>query len=230
MNLLGLSLGCNTFDGLSHGLFVAQELHRHDWLNIFVQFINEWNAGWKVQRHDGLVGQIVQMFDNATQTVAVRSDDDLLALLQLRHNHIVPVWQRTCDGQFQRFEFGELFWFWVASVAWIFGDGIVVWMIGFHWWWRCVETATPDLNLLFTVLGSRLGLIQTSQTAIVAFIQAPRLADWNSSLTRFGENRIQSVLGTGQQRRMGDIEFETGIFDGFASSGRLVFACMKNIM
>lgn len=79
----------------------------------------------------------------------------IICPLQLRHNHIVSVW-RTNDGKIQRFESGELFWFRVVKVEWIFVDGIVESL--YEWSASIgvggiVESSMPDLYLLFAALG-----------------------------------------------------------------------------
>lgn len=57
-HLLGLALGSNGFDGLLDGLLVAKELHRHDWLEVLVQLVDEGYASGQVQSHDGVLREI----------------------------------------------------------------------------------------------------------------------------------------------------------------------------
>lgn len=50
------------------------------------------------------------MFDDATETVAVGSDDDILASLYFRGDDFVPEWQGAGDGVLQRLAGWELTW------------------------------------------------------------------------------------------------------------------------
>lgn len=53
-SLLHLALSSHSFHGFTHGLLISQELHGLDGLQVLVQFIDDGNAGWQVQLHDGL--------------------------------------------------------------------------------------------------------------------------------------------------------------------------------
>lgn len=158
------------------------------------------------------------MLDNAAQTVAVSCDQDTLALLQLWNDDIVPVWQCALNGQLERLKLGELLWLGSLGVTGVLVNGVIVGMTGFHWWWWGVEAAAPDLHLSLAVLGSGFGLVQTSQTTVVTLVQAPGLLDWNSLLTTSLQNAGECFLGTGQHRCVCDIEGQTSILNGFASS------------
>lgn len=97
-------------------------------------------------------------------------------------------------------------------------------MAGLHGRRRRVKAAAPNLHLLLAVLGRRLGLVQTGQTAVVAFVQAPRLVDRDALLARLLQDRGQRHLGARQQRRVRHIELEPRILDRFARGQRLVNA------
>uniref|UniRef100_A0A182KHV0 Uncharacterized protein n=1 Tax=Anopheles christyi TaxID=43041 RepID=A0A182KHV0_9DIPT len=110
------------------------------------------------------------LYDTA-QAVTVRCDDNVLALLQLGNDNVVPVRQCTRDRQLQRFGHRELVRFRVVLVSLVLDDGIIVSMVRFHVWRWDIEAATPDQHLFFTVLGGR--------------------------LARFLQDRIERDLGTG---------------------------------
>lgn len=48
------------------------------------------------------------MLDNATERVAMRGNDHLLAALDFRHDNIIPVWQCTFNRQLKRLTGGHL--------------------------------------------------------------------------------------------------------------------------
>ena len=154
------------------------------------------------------------MLDDSSQTVSVGGNDYVLALLHLGDDGVVPVRQGALDGQLERLEHGELLGLGVALVAVVLDNGIVVGMVGLHGWWGHIEATAPDLHLSLSVLGSGLSLVQTGQTSVVTLVQAPGLLDGDSGLAALLQDGGQSVLGTGQQGRVGDIELETGFLDG----------------
>lgn len=66
----------------------------------------------------------------------------------MRNNNFIPVRQGPFNGELQTLEHWELFGFWVASVAGVVDNGVVVRVVLFHWWWGHVEAAAPDLDLI----------------------------------------------------------------------------------
>lgn len=223
--LLRLALRGHALDRLANRLLIAQELHRNDRLQVLVQLVHERNAGRQIQQHDRIIAELVQVLNDAAQTVAVRRNDDLLAGFHLRHDLLVPVGQRARNRQLQRLKHRELGRLRVARVARVLHDGIVVGMRRVHRRrWR-VEAAPPDLHLLLAVFGGSFGFVEASQAAVVALIQAPCLVHRDARLAGLAEDRLQRVLGACQQRRVGNVELEAGVLDGLAGGQRLGFAC-----
>lgn len=52
----------------------------------------------------------IQVLDNATETVAMGSDNDVLSSLDFRADDVVPERQGAGDGVFQGLAGGELTW------------------------------------------------------------------------------------------------------------------------
>ena len=61
-------------------------LHGDDGLEVLVELVDEGDAGGEVEPHDGLVGHLVEVLDDAAQRVAVRRDQDALARPHLRQS------------------------------------------------------------------------------------------------------------------------------------------------
>jgi hypothetical protein len=87
------------------------------------------------------------MLDDSTKAVAVGSDQNSLAFLELGHDDVVPVRQGAGDGQFQRFKLGEFLLGRTIGISGVVDNGVEVGVILFHCWRRGVKAATPDLNL-----------------------------------------------------------------------------------
>lgn len=66
-SLLCLALGRYRLDRLPDSLLVSQELHGNHRLQIFVEFVDKWNPGGKIETHDGIVRHTVQVFHNSSQ-------------------------------------------------------------------------------------------------------------------------------------------------------------------
>lgn len=54
-SLLGLSLSSDSLHGFAHSLLISQELHWLHGLQILVKLVEDGDARWQVQLHDGLV-------------------------------------------------------------------------------------------------------------------------------------------------------------------------------
>ena len=85
----------DTICAIPDGFFISQELHGDYRLHILIQLINKWYASREVEVHDGSIGHSIKMLDNATERIAMGSNDDLLARLDLGNDDIVPVWQSS---------------------------------------------------------------------------------------------------------------------------------------
>ena len=123
------------------------------------------------------------------------SDDDLLALFQLWNDDIVPVWQRSCDGQLQRLEHGELSFGGAILVASVLGNCLEVGVLSLHWWWGDVEGSAPDQHLSLAVLLGSFGLVEAGESSVVTLVQSPGLLDWDSSLTGLFQDGVEGDLG-----------------------------------
>lgn len=125
----------------------------------------------------------IQVLDNSSQAVSMSGNDDLLALLQLWNDYVVPVGQSSLDGELERLKLGELLGFWSVLVPRVLDNVLVVLVICLHWRRWGVERSSPDLHLLLAVFRSGLGLVHPGKTAIVTLVQTPGFVNWNTLLT-----------------------------------------------
>lgn len=84
------------------------------------------------------------MFDNASQAVPMGSNQNLLALLQLRYNDIVPVGQCPLNCQFEGFKHRKFLLRRLTGIAWVFNNVGVISMVFLHSRGWNVKTASPD--------------------------------------------------------------------------------------
>ena len=103
-------------------------------------------TGGQVELHDGLVGHVVEVLDDAAEGVSVGSDQDLLSGQDLRHDGVVPVGQGSLDGQLKGLEHRELLGLGLLSISGVFDDDVVVRVVRVHRRWGDVEGTAPDLE------------------------------------------------------------------------------------
>lgn len=138
----------------------------------------------------------IQVLDDATETVAVGSDDDVFSSFDFRGDDVVPEGQRAGDGVLQGLAGWELTWLQVLVAPGLEGvstagvsllpdaagapaearrcshltDDLVVGVVLVHRGRRDVKRAAPDLHLLLAMLLRRLSFVETGQAAIVTFV------------------------------------------------------------
>ena len=106
-------------------------------------------TGGQVELHDGLVGHVVEVLDDAAEGVSVGGDQDLFSGQDLRHDGVVPVGQGSLDGQLKGLEHRELLGLGLLSISGVFDDDVVVRVVRVHRRWGDVEGTAPDLEGFF---------------------------------------------------------------------------------
>ncbi len=81
-------------------------------------------------------------------------------------------------------------------------------VVGGQWRWRSIVAPPPDLDLLFSVLGRGLGLVETLQRAVVPLVEAPGAMHRDPHQVHLVERDPQRADGAFEDRRVGDIERE----------------------
>ena len=84
-----------------HGLYIAQELHGLDGLQLRVQFINSVNASRQVQLHDRLFRETLQMLDDALKATAMGCNQYPFPLLDLGSYFLIPERQSSGNSVLQ---------------------------------------------------------------------------------------------------------------------------------
>jgi hypothetical protein len=62
-------------------------------------------------------------------------------------------------------------------------------------WWRDVVTASPNLDLSFTVLFSSLRLVQTLKCTVGSLVKSPALLKWNPEKPHLARDVIVGFYG-----------------------------------
>lgn len=215
--LLGLALIGHGVHCSRDGVLVTQVV-AFDRLEVVVQFVNQWNAGWNVELEDLLLGEVVEILHKRAEAVAVGGDDHPLAGLHGRGDFFMPEREEALDGVLQALGEGQL----------RLGDSRIAWVVTgpalirfLEWWWRNVIAAAPDENLLVAELCGGLGFVEALERAVVAFVETPVLFHGNPDLIELGQDAPERVEGAFQDRHIGDVEGEALLFQKLAGSFRL---------
>jgi hypothetical protein len=98
-----LGLRCNSSNTLLHFLQISQ-IATSQWCNpirvrnrfeIVIQLVNKWNTSRTFQSSNLIRRNSVQMFDQGTKCISVGCNDDLLSLLDLWANYVLPLYQKA---------------------------------------------------------------------------------------------------------------------------------------
>ena len=153
-------------------------------------------------------------------------DEDALAGEHLRADLILEERPGAGDGVLQALGVGEL----VGSDVAVLLLGVRVALVaGLKLGRADVEGATPDENLLVTVLGGGIGLVQALQGAVVALVELPALDDGQPLAVHLLEHEVKSVDGALQAGGVADVEVEAGLLEGTAAGGSLLLASLGQL-
>ena len=210
--LLRLALVGDGVHGGGDGFLVA-EVIALDGLEVGVEFVDERDAGGDVEFQDLLLGEVVEMFDEGSEGVAVRGDDDALAGLHSGRDFFVPEREEAVDGVLEALGERELI-LGDAGVAGIVAGPALVGF--FQSRWRDVVAAAPNEDLVVAEFRSGLAFVEALERAVVAFVQAPVFFHGNPKLVEFGEDAPEGVERTLEDGDIGDVEREAFLLEEFA--------------
>ena len=199
-----LALVLDRFHRGGDGVRVSQE-SSVDRLSALVDVVHDRNPGGEVQADDLLIGDPVEMLDERSQRVAVGDHEDPLAVGDLRLDHVVPVGERSLDGVGECFGAGQFIRGHVG-VALIVSRP--VWITSVHRRRRRVVASSPDQDLLGPVLLDGLGLVQSLERAIVAFVESPTSLDGKPHAIEFIQGDPHRPDRPLQERGVHDVEVE----------------------
>ena len=129
-----------------------------DRLEVFIQFIDERDPGRDVHAEDLFFGNIVQIFHQRPEAVAVGRDEDFFPVPDHRGHDVVPKRKNARDRILEAFREWKIA-FPEAFVARIFGRiAGIVFLKGRR---RDIIAPAPDLDLVIAVFCGGLGFVES---------------------------------------------------------------------
>lgn len=147
LGLIGNLEDLSTNSGLITKVSASQRSNgvgvRND-LSVLIKVIDERNGGRDVETSDSLLGNVIEVHDKGSETVAVSSNDDALASLDLRIDNLIPVGKETVSSGLEGLGIGDLVLGEVGISSVVTGVvlGVVV-----HGWGRNIIGTSPDHDL-----------------------------------------------------------------------------------
>mmetsp|Transcript_23149 Transcript_23149/g.60829 ORF Transcript_23149/g.60829 Transcript_23149/m.60829 type:complete len:205 (-) Transcript_23149:21-635(-) len=139
---------------------------------------------------------------------------------------VEPHWQHPVDRQLQR----------LSTRQGCHRNVLVKWIVrrvplvaGFDRGRWDVEAATPDLDLVVTVLRGGVRLVETLKAAVVPLVQAPGVHDGHREVLAVSAHRPGGLDSSPQHRREDDVELETLLFQALSSLDGLLLAVLAQI-
>jgi len=172
-------------------------------LQVVAQFVHQGHAGGNVQAGYVLVRDVVQVFDQSAQAVAVRGDDHTLARAHLWGDRLVPVGEHTGHRILEALGGGNLPRLQIRVAAIKAGVTRVVIV---QRWGRHVVGSPPDVHLLFAVARRGLCLVEPLQGAVVALVQAPGAVDRYPHQVHLVHDNPQRPDRPFEHRRISDVK------------------------
>mmetsp|Transcript_35264 Transcript_35264/g.59215 ORF Transcript_35264/g.59215 Transcript_35264/m.59215 type:complete len:217 (-) Transcript_35264:108-758(-) len=166
------------------------------------------------------------MFADRSDGITVSSNQHLLARPQCWRNFTFPQRKAPDDGVLQALRIRQILG------RNVFVLGILCWMVLVALLQRRrrdVEAAPPNLHLIRTMLLHSLLLVQASQAAIEALVQAPVTVCWDVALIQACQHPPASVNGSLQNTRVCHIEGVTRFLQGFTSGISLLLALFTEL-
>ncbi len=105
-NLFLLSLVGNRFHRLADRIRVAQVIVG-DWFQILIQLVHQRNTRGDIEFNNLVFRDVIQVFDQSPQAVAMRSNDDLLPGSYFRNNFLEPIGQKPLNSILQALRPGQ---------------------------------------------------------------------------------------------------------------------------
>lgn len=170
---------------------VDQELgHLGDRLEILIEFVHEWHSSRDVVSEDLHVAHTRKVLHNSSEGVSMSHNDELLSVLDLGAERVVPVGEHTIKSSLQRLcsreaVSRELL---VASVV----HGMALNIIQVDVRRRHIVTSSPESHLLNSVLLSGLSLVESLELAVMSLVEAPGLDVGDPELVHFLGDCVES--------------------------------------
>jgi len=167
-----------------------------DHIQIVIKLVNERSAGGNVELGNLILGNVVKVLHKGTERVAVSSDNDVLSGLEVGNDLVLPVGKDTVQGGGKRL--GKVIGEGVVGITGIVGWVVLAGTVDSRR--RDVVRATPDEDLVLSVLVDSLLLVKALKRSIVTFVELPGLVHGNPHEVSLLEDVPKSTDGTLQQR------------------------------
>mmetsp|Transcript_55 Transcript_55/g.90 ORF Transcript_55/g.90 Transcript_55/m.90 type:complete len:258 (+) Transcript_55:200-973(+) len=221
-----LSLTCNSPNSSLDTFLIPQitSLQRsngigvRNGLKILIQLINERNTGGNVESSNLIFGNAIQMLDKRTEGVSMRRNEELLAISDGRSHGIFPVRHEAVFGEFERLGKGQILLV-DAGVGGIIAGVVLTVLV--ERGGGDVVAPPPDQHLVLAVLVHSLLLVETLQSAVVPFVEAPEVDDGDVHQVHLLQHRPQRLDRSPQHRSVRHVEREAGLRQQLAALRRL---------
>ena len=158
-----------------------------------VEFVHEGLRGGDVEPHDIVVTHVVDVFDEGSERIAVRGDENALAGFNRGFDHLFPIGDDAGHRILEAFRRGNVHGGHVRvtgvvqSTAFVaFGERIRGRRVG----------AAPDQNLSLAEFLRGFRFVEALQSAVVAFVQAPGVLNRDPHLVKFVQGDPERTHGT----------------------------------
>ena len=160
-------------------------------LQVLVEFVYERYGRGDVVSEDFCAAHATDLLDDGTQGIPVRDDDQVLAVLHLGADRVVPVGQHAIEGSLKRLGPREAVrWEQLISpiVAWV-----ALHVIKLYIWRGNIVAPAPDVDLVEAVLLRGLRLVESLESAVVALVKSPRLVEGDPELVHLISHSVKGL-------------------------------------
>jgi len=185
---------------------------------VFVEFVDERDAGGDVEFGDRVVADAVEVLDEGAEAVAMGADEDAAAGAEVGDDGVVPVGEHAGDDVLEALGRGEEVGREGGVAAVEAGVALIA---GVERGRGDIVAAAPGEDLLGAVPLAGLLLVEALECAVVALVQAPVAADGDPVLVHDIEGDVDGLDGAAEEGSVGDIERETGVAHQFAGADGL---------
>mmetsp|Transcript_68536 Transcript_68536/g.201160 ORF Transcript_68536/g.201160 Transcript_68536/m.201160 type:complete len:296 (+) Transcript_68536:164-1051(+) len=183
-----------------------------DRLEVLVEVVDQGGAGRDLEAGDVVIGDALDELEDRADGVAVRADEDGLALLQLGGDGLLPVGHHAGDGVLQALRLRDLLRLQVGVLR-VLGGVVLALRVDLRR--RHVEAAAPHQHLVRAVLLHGLLLVQAGEAAVHALVQAPGLLHRHVLLVGVLQGEVARPVGALEDRGEGDVDLEAvGLQEG----------------
>ena len=140
--------------------------------------------------------------------------NDVLVVQHLRCYSVEPVREHSINSDFETFSSWDRI---IRQRLVLVGEPWMTFIVDIKRWWWNVVAPSPLENLLLSVLGSGLSLIESLQCTVVSFVQSPVLVVRNPVQVQLIGNGVISLDGSLKHGGVRDVKLETFLLEHLTS-------------